>query len=429
MDGRVAFGPLQILRPLSEAMSALGSGHARLSHGETARHLWFDDGHVVALRSDRDEEKLGSWLVSQGLVPPETVRTALASKPAGVRLGGLLVGRGLIAAERLRNELEALSLALLWRSVLAGGDLVGEAAVAVPPDARTVHATPRALLIAAARNAEGSEELHKLVAEGKAWVSPEPETSSAHGEGLSDTERYVLSLLKRPRTLDNMRRATLVDSADLLSAVVVLASAGLVIPCKVTAVPPPARRAEGDPSDDLPQPPGSPLKPDWTPLTPPEIGGRQRASIRDVLDAIDAREMADDPLVGAAGDRVVSSADYRRAQALLESACQNLQAGQDRHTVRQVLVRAHTAYPGLKVTLKLVEVELPEAHLRTLALDRLQKALALMPRCTEAWLLLARYWSDRGQEEKTRACAAKILAYDPDNEDARRLAASGLPAR
>ena len=92
-----------------------------------------------------------------------------------------------------------------------------------------------------------------------------------------------------------------------------------------------------------------------------------------------------------------------------------------------MLGRALDAFPAASVMLLLAELELAEPHLRAQGLERIQRVLAKAPRATEGWLMLASYWAERQQPDKVRACAAKILAYDPDNPDARALTAAPAP--
>ncbi len=69
------------------------------------------------------------------------------------------------------------------------------------------------------------------------------------------------------------------------------------------------------------------------------------------------------------------------------------------------------------VTLASLEVDNPKRQQD--ALEHIKRALEMAPQLTQGWLMLANYWSLRGQPDKQKRCLEKILAYDPRNRDAR----------
>ncbi len=415
-EGRTPYSPLQLQGPLVQLLAAAGSGRADLIHESATRHVWFDGGVAVGVTSDRDDEKLGSWLVVRGLVPPQSVHEALVAKQDSERLGSVLVRNNRLSQEKLRSELESLAVTLLGRAALSGGVLVGEAGPSLPTDCRTLSAPAPALLAAAVRATDDLERLGLLLGEGQGWMVPETDAPPAVGVELGTSERYLLSLLKRPRTLDGLRRAALIDYEDLLRGLAVLALADLIAPCRAVRVPPPSRSTEASEPEAVRAAPATPEA--AAPGALRTASGLQlasRRSVREALDALDASEAA--PMCDLDG-RVASGAQRHRAAAFLESAKQLRNTGGDRWTMRQLLTRALDVFPAVSVMVMLAELEIAELHLRSQGLDRLQRVLAKAPRCTEGWLLLGGYWAERGQAEKLRACAAKILAYDPENQDA-----------
>lgn len=78
-----------------------------------------------------------------------------------------------------------------------------------------------------------------------------------------------------------------------------------------------------------------------------------------------------------------------------------------------------TRIPDPEALLLLAKVELERPATQTQALEHLRQATVGNPQLTEAWLILANYWSLRGQPEKQRRCLEKVLSYDPRNRDAR----------
>lgn len=100
------------------------------------------------------------------------------------------------------------------------------------------------------------------------------------------------------------------------------------------------------------------------------------------------------------GKKVLASGDSRKAMKFLE-----LSAEQE---------------PSAEALTLLARIELGFPGLRPKALEHLKQAVSVAPRCTEAWLLLAEFWAAKQDQEKQRRCLEKILAYDPENADARR---------
>lgn len=78
-----------------------------------------------------------------------------------------------------------------------------------------------------------------------------------------------------------------------------------------------------------------------------------------------------------------------------------------------------TRIPDAEALLMLAKIELDRTVTQPQALEHLRQATAANPQLTEAWLLLANYWSLRNQPDKQRRCLEKILSYDPRNRDAR----------
>ena len=69
------------------------------------------------------------------------------------------------------------------------------------------------------------------------------------------------------------------------------------------------------------------------------------------------------------------------------------------------------------VTLASLEIDNPKRQ--PSALEHIKRALELSPQLTQGWMMLANYWSLRGQPEKQKRCLEKILTYDKNNRDVR----------
>lgn len=88
-------------------------------------------------------------------------------------------------------------------------------------------------------------------------------------------------------------------------------------------------------------------------------------------------------------------------------------------TAIRLLTEAVELKPTAESLVMLAELELDRPPLYAKALEHLKQVTELDPRNTKAWLLLANYWSLRGQPEKQRRCLERILAYEPNNNDIR----------
>lgn len=94
-------------------------------------------------------------------------------------------------------------------------------------------------------------------------------------------------------------------------------------------------------------------------------------------------------------------------------------ATKDLRRAAKLLEQAVSQIPDPEALLLLAKIEIERIQTQPQALEHLRQATVEHPQLTEAWLMLANYWSLRGQVEKQRRCLEKILAYDPKNTDAR----------
>lgn len=104
--------------------------------------------------------------------------------------------------------------------------------------------------------------------------------------------------------------------------------------------------------------------------------------------------------------------------AMLAQAKQMI-AGNDLRKAARLLEQIVAQIPDPEALLLLAKIEIERIQTQPQALEHLRQATVAHPQLTEAWLMLANYWSLRGQPEKQRRCLEKILAYDPRNLDAR----------
>jgi tetratricopeptide (TPR) repeat protein len=416
---------MRLHESLAAATAASEAGRLAVASPSGTRDLWFEHGRIVAVASSRDDERIGARLVAHGVVSPGAVAAALAARVPGECVGAALVRLGALPAAALRRELEALSLTLLARMEIGGGTLTEEPGAVAATETRTLDLPTTAALVAALRASDDIEGVAGGLGGDDGWVAADG--AAPTGTELNENERYILSLLKRPRTVDALRRSALIDFIDALRAVAVLTVTGHVTACECRTVLP-AARTLAEALALAPPPAASPgAGPAVAPGQPAPVDAAEapRRNVRAMLDALDEAEANAAPMYDIDG-KAAAPAQRRRVATMLESAAEMLAAGEERRAVRQLLTRALGVFPALPALLKLTELELADDGTRQLALDRLQRILAKNPRYTEAWLLLASYWGARGAPEKLRGCAARILAYEPTNADARQLLA-GLP--
>jgi Tfp pilus assembly protein PilF len=101
----------------------------------------------------------------------------------------------------------------------------------------------------------------------------------------------------------------------------------------------------------------------------------------------------------AAARALIEKGDFRKARLMLEAV------------VKQG--------PDAEALFLLAQLEIDNPKRAPDALEHLKQAVVIAPQYTEAWLLLANYWSLRGQTDKQRRCLEKVLAYNPANKDVR----------
>lgn len=206
--------------PLSELIRQVRSGRATGTlvaiRAETTRRLSFHEGNIVLVQSNRAGERIGEFLVSQGILAASELSEALAHLIPGEPFGTVLVRYGLISPAALAVALRDLAARLLadalaWRD----GSAAFEAEVlAVPPDLHL--RTPTAsLLFQATRQVGDVGPLSRgVVAAGSLfdWVAG---AQQAIPLPLSPQEYFVLSRFEG-RSVELRTAETLVPDRSLL---------------------------------------------------------------------------------------------------------------------------------------------------------------------------------------------------------------------
>ena len=92
-------GQLSFTRMLSRLHRAKSTGRLQISRGKTEKSTFFQNGEIIYVESNLEEERLGAFLMSKDIISNEQLREGLARLSEwGGRLGDALVATGAIPA-------------------------------------------------------------------------------------------------------------------------------------------------------------------------------------------------------------------------------------------------------------------------------------------------------------------------------------------
>jgi DnaJ-domain-containing protein 1 len=192
------------------------------------RQLWLDAGSVQAVVSDAESEKLGTWLVAQGLIEPARMALTLLRQPDGVRYGAFLVREGLIEADRLADALAALAVSIVARLLVPPAAYLFVAGESVPDDAATLDTTSADLLVAAVRGCDDLAGLEELLPAESYPSGVEDAVMQFQRVQLAPAEAFLLSRVDGTMTVSQLRRVVPLARAEMTRCLAALAAAGLV---------------------------------------------------------------------------------------------------------------------------------------------------------------------------------------------------------
>lgn len=422
MPGEIAvetgvFGALQVARALAPVCRPGTRGRLLIRQSNAVRVLWWSDGHIRAVTSENDNEWLGTWLLTKGLVSGPVLARALKTRTEGERLGAALVRAGDLNPLRLQVELEELSLALAARIVVAEGSFESEPGIALPPGAATVDRSLRALFAAGVRRVPDIDVLERLLAEASRWEAAAATVGTDKGFEPSAFERFVLGQLTPAKTLDNLRAATADQYQDAVRALAVLVVTGLATPQrKPSSVLETTAHAEITRSDAAARPSERAL--------PPASPRVKELLAR--LEEVEIQAMArysDD-----AGQHRETHA-RRKGEAFRRTALRMLADGEDEKAAYRLLTRAASLAPSAAALVDLARFEIQHERWHARVVEHLKRALQLDAACDDAWLLLAEYWALRRQGDKQRRTLERWLAVNPESAAARDMLESLSHAR
>lgn len=384
--------PLQLPRLVSGILNQHARGRIQVNQGPAERLVWFEDGRIMAITSDLEEEKLGSWLVARGQVDRRTVDDTLRFKTRQQRLGSLLVERGHIDADALCRELELLTVKLAARLMFEAGTYRAEEDWSLPADALAIDYEPLALFVAALRRVPDAGQLERLTGGERTWAANAHATSADLDCEIGGLEKLVFEQCATPRTLEELQTVVPQQPRAVACALACLAVHGLVLE---HSNPQALARQAAEPAF----PPANPR-------------------LRELLAQIEPRQRRKVGAPSATGS-AAPAIDSDQAEDHKQRAYQVLRDGGDPRQAHKLLAKAVEVVADAGALTVLAELEMHNPLWRPRALERLKQAVAIDPRYTGAWLALANYWSLRLEPDKQRRCLEKILLYEPGHREAR----------
>ncbi len=484
-EGRFEAGGLPPL--LRDYVRRLAVGRLDLVPPDGIRHVWFEAGQVRAVASELEDEKLGNWLVSRGVLDPNRMAITLLRQPDGVRFGAFLVQEGVLTAEALTKELEALSVAIVARMLLEPGDFMFFEGEKLPIDAVSLGMTTGSLLAAAVRAFPDENKLRRTIdGEGYVWTAQDA-LLLYQQLNLTPQEGYLLSRIDGTTTVAQLRRLVPMPGAELARALAALTVAGVVeVRASSAAKPLAAARVERPPEpapeaeEALQYTPQQQREYTEVMKLAAEIGHRDyirrlglapgatqdqihsrylefvklyhpdrarephlvslRNELAQIYSAVqEAYDTLGNPERRQRYEQSLSTVqradtykeDERRrlarsavVDANLRRARELLKAG-DVGMAVQLLDQAVRLEPSADNLLMLARAEFKNPMWSQRALDHLKHAVALDPEFTEAWLELAEFWAARNMTDRQQQCLEKVLEYDPHNGNV-QMALAGL---
>lgn len=464
---------------LRSLVSTLTDGRLEVTAGGVSRSLWIDAGQVRAVVSQREEEKLGRWLVNRGLLDSGRMAVALLRQPEGVRFGAQLVQEELIDVGKLQEELERLAIAIVANLILPPCTYSFYPEERLAMDTATLEMTTASLLVAAVREVEDVNKLDDLLEPLHYLRTGENAFLRFQRVSLNPHEAYLLSRIDGTKTAVQLRRVAPLPESEFTRSLAALLAAGLVESTLKPAPKPtyysPARTCNGGDDgalqftareqrehDEILKLASEITRRDLYQrlgLTPGVAGDlirerylerarifhpdrshephlrllrRELAVIQTALH--EAFETLIDPQRRAGYDEqlrlrrerfgVDPVDESQRLQAQMELARANVRRAQeairvgDQGLAVQLLDQAVRFDPQPESLYQLARLEFKNPMWVQRGLDHLRQAVTVAPTFTEAWLELARFWIRRERPERARQCLDRILAYDPENRDA-----------
>jgi curved DNA-binding protein CbpA len=206
----------------------LATGRLEVVCGGEPRRLWLESGAVRAVVSEAEDEKLGKWLVANGLLESAPMALALLRQPDSVRFGAFLVQGGLLEEEVLERSLKALATDIVAGLILRPGSHAFAAGERLPEDAATLEMTTASLLVAGVRRLAAAAELESFLPEEHFPCGTEDARLQSQRAELSPQEAFLLSRIDGGATVKELRRLVPLPRDEMTRCLAALTFAGLV---------------------------------------------------------------------------------------------------------------------------------------------------------------------------------------------------------
>jgi hypothetical protein len=225
-EGSLAAGDFAGL--VRELVRRLIDGRLDVLTGEARRGIFIEAGQIRALVSELEDERLGRWLVTRGVLESHQMALTLLRQPDKMLYGKQLVAEGALETERLQKELQERAVTLLSRMLFAEGSYWWVPGERFTQDALGFEMTTASLLAAALRSVEDLTPVEHMVRPDSYLWAPQDSMLADQQVRLTPQEAYLLSRVDGTTTVHRLRQLVPMAPADLSRAVGALVVAGLV---------------------------------------------------------------------------------------------------------------------------------------------------------------------------------------------------------
>jgi curved DNA-binding protein CbpA len=479
----------EVLASLNESQA---TGALRITDPGGTRWIYFVEGELRAATSDREHEKLATWIEQRGLISEEQRAYALLKldQEEGGGIGRLLVRLGFLAEAELERQLQDLALhiivqaAAVARSAQLAFDPGNDE---LPPDNLPHLVTVQVILTVSRGFADHAAMLSSLLPLDQ-FAHPSRSIDSIVEEfELTPVEAFLLSRLGGACRITDLLASSGLEEELAISALYALKLAGLATTEKTSRARAVRQlrgraalnamnlsereRRERDeiielaramPQLDHYQALGleehaslDQVEEAWTAClkrySPTRARQRHLVDREDELRTIlvraeNAYEVLSSPelrrrydsIRKASSDQPAQAGDAepgKRSKARSEIARANVEWADDLaklgelHLAMQALQAALVNDPQPQIYLRLARLQRKNPLWGGRALESLRQAVRLDPKFVDAWLELADIWRRRGQPERQRKALERALTADPESEAAAEVYRSAFGER
>lgn len=357
-----------ILALLSESRA---TGQLSVVSSGATRDLHFVDGDLRAVRSDQEEERLGSWLVAHHLLSEARKQGILLIQQGhnGPPLGRILVAKGLIGTDPLEEQIEKLSLTILQRATSQQRRDLGFRRGAHDRQLDTLPRKPTQHLVLLAARAIQDADLKRQVLGRLDQVVSRTTAPGAAARmfDLTVPESIILDALSQPMAFNRLRSEARLSDDVFFSAAYNLRVVRLIHLATRSEETEPARTAT-------------------TALRSPGSDARHHR-----LDTVDIRKILDEV------DHLAETGEVYAAVKRLRHLCD--------------------IDPQPRYLIRLARLMFLRPQWAGRALEALRRASEIDPTNADAWVAVADYWNSQDDSDRERRALEQALIARPDNSE------------